>query len=156
MIASTIASAMSSTADSTDSTAVLQPWLASEHTPPWSCFTSGFLVAAPGMFGFPDPSTLHTIAHSFLTTSPSNILVFHSSYPTPIVLTHHAVALLQEVLQRRLACVFGSSKERSRKGSRLVVIDFLAAGQLAAFRNRERMTSLAVQEMPVHVPDVFG
>lgn len=69
----------------------------------------------------------------------------------------HAVCCvyMQEVLQRRLGCVFGSSKERSRKGGRLVVIDFVVAGQLAAFRARERMTSLAVQEMPVHVPDVF-
>lgn len=51
---------------------------------------------------------------------------------------------LQEVLQRRLGCVFGSSKERNRKGTRLVVIDFVVAGQLPAFRNRERMSSLAV------------
>lgn len=62
----------------------------------------------------------------------------------------------QEVLQRRLGCVFGTSKERSKKGSRLVVIDFVVAGQLAAFRSRERMSSLTVQEMPVHVPDVFA
>lgn len=52
--------------------------------------------------------------------------------------------------------MFGASKERSRKGSRLVVIDFVVAGQLAAFRSRERMSGLAVQEMPVHVPDVFA
>jgi len=63
---------------------------------------------------------------------------------------------LQEVLQRRLACVFGSSKERSRRAGRLVTIDFVVAGQVAAFRNRERMSSVAVQEMPVHVPDVFA
>lgn len=63
---------------------------------------------------------------------------------------------LQEVLQRRLGCVFGSSKERNRKGTRLVVIDFVVAGQLSAFRNRERFSSLAVSEMPVHVADVFA
>jgi hypothetical protein len=52
--------------------------------------------------------------------------------------------------------VFGASKERSRKGSRLVVIDFVVAGQLASFRSRERMSGLTVLEMPVHVPDVFA
>ena len=52
--------------------------------------------------------------------------------------------------------MFGSSKERSsRKGRPLVVIDFVVAGQLAAFRSRERMSSMAVQEMPVHVQDVL-
>lgn len=68
----------------------------------------------------------------------------------------YVALLLQEVFQRRLGCVFGSSKERSRRGNKLVVIDFVLAGQLAAFRERERMSGIVVQEMPVHVPDVIA
>jgi hypothetical protein len=61
----------------------------------------------------------------------------------------------KDVLQRRLSCVFGSSKERGRRTGRLVTIDFAVAGELPAFRARERLSSTPVLEMPVHVPDVF-
>lgn len=61
----------------------------------------------------------------------------------------------RDVLQRRLAAVFGSSKERGRRSGRQVVIDFVTAGDVAAFRARERMSSAPVLEMPVHVPDIF-
>jgi hypothetical protein len=36
-----------------------------------------------------------------------------------------------------------------------VVIDFVVAGEVAAFRARERLSSAPVLEMPVHVPDIF-
>jgi hypothetical protein len=49
--------------------------------------------------------------------------------------------------------VFGASKERRRgKG---VVIDFVVAGEVDAFRARERFTSGLIQEMPVRVPDIL-
>lgn len=67
--------------------------------------------------------------------------------------------MLQDVLQRRLTAVFGSSKERARRTgqrSRPVVIDFVVAGELAAFRARERFSNTPVLEMPVHVPDIFA
>jgi hypothetical protein len=38
---------------------------------------------------------------------------------------------------------------------RSVVIDFVAAGELPAFRARERFSTTPVLEMPVHVPDIL-
>ncbi|WIA19248.1 hypothetical protein OEZ85_003885 [Tetradesmus obliquus] len=61
----------------------------------------------------------------------------------------------KDVLSRRIGAVFGSSKERGRRAGRQVVIDFVAAGEVAAFRARERLSSAPVMEMPVHVPDMF-
>eukprot|EP00882_Tetradesmus_deserticola_P012081 GHRQ01012797.1.p1 GENE.GHRQ01012797.1~~GHRQ01012797.1.p1 ORF type:complete len:269 (+),score=97.30 GHRQ01012797.1:742-1548(+) len=61
----------------------------------------------------------------------------------------------KDVLSRRIGAVFGSSKERGRRAGRQVVIDFVAAGEVAAFRARERLSSAPVMEMPVHVPDIF-
>ncbi|KAF8058872.1 hypothetical protein HT031_005440 [Scenedesmus sp. PABB004] len=67
----------------------------------------------------------------------------------------------KDALSRRLAAVFGSSKERGRRGAgggagACVAVDFVAAGEAAAFRARERLGGVAVQEMPVHVPDIFA
>jgi len=64
----------------------------------------------------------------------------------------------QEVFTRRVATMFGGSKERQRRspGQRApVVIDFVVAGELPAFRARERFTTTPVLEMPVHVPDIL-
>jgi translation initiation factor 4A len=61
----------------------------------------------------------------------------------------------KDVLSRRIGAVFGSSKERGRRAGKQVVIDFVAAGEVAAFRARERLSSAPVMEMPVHVPDIF-
>jgi hypothetical protein len=53
--------------------------------------------------------------------------------------------------------VFGGSKDRRRgPGARPpVVIDFVVAGELPAFRARERFSTTPVLEMPVHVPDIL-
>jgi hypothetical protein len=61
----------------------------------------------------------------------------------------------QDVFSRRVASVFGASKERRRSVQRAVVIDFIAAGEMPAFRARERFSTAPVLEMPVHVPDVL-
>ncbi len=53
-----------------------------------------------------------------------------------------------------MTSVFGGSKER-RRGARSVVIDFVVAGELPAFRARERFSTHPIHEMPVHVPDIF-
>jgi hypothetical protein len=62
---------------------------------------------------------------------------------------------LQEVMARRISAVFGGGRER--RGARSTVIDFVVAGEVAAFRAVERFTSPAViHEMPVHVGDLFA
>lgn len=73
----------------------------------------------------------------------------HTRLPLPLA------ALPQEVYQRRVSSIFGASKQR-RRGGRGVVVDFVVAGQLAAFRARERFSSQPIHEMPVHVPDIFA
>lgn len=60
----------------------------------------------------------------------------------------------KESFQRRIATVFGASKER--RGQKYVVINFVVAGEVEKFRNFERVCGVATQEMPVHVPDIFG
>lgn len=60
----------------------------------------------------------------------------------------------QDIFLRRISSMFGGSKER-RRAVKSVVIDFVVAGELPAFRARERYTSAPIHEMPVHVPDIF-
>lgn len=60
----------------------------------------------------------------------------------------------QDVFTRRVSSVFGGSKER-RRVQRSVTIDFIVAGELPAFRTRERFSTTPVLEMPVHVPDIL-
>jgi hypothetical protein len=61
---------------------------------------------------------------------------------------------MQEVMTRRVAAGFGGGRER--RAGRQVVIDFVVAGEVSAFRQVERFTApLVVSEMPVHVADVF-
>jgi hypothetical protein len=59
----------------------------------------------------------------------------------------------RDVLQRRLAAVFGGSRQRGR--GRAILIDLVSAGETAAFRTRERASSAPVSQMPLHAPDVF-
>lgn len=61
----------------------------------------------------------------------------------------------QDVYTRRVACAFGGGKERRSGRQRPIVIDFVVAGQVAQFRAVERFGPGVIQEMPVHVADIF-
>lgn len=54
-----------------------------------------------------------------------------------------------------MSTVFGGGRER--RGARNIAIHFVVAGEAAAFRSVEKMTLPgSIQEMPVHVADIFA
>jgi hypothetical protein len=61
----------------------------------------------------------------------------------------------QDVYVRRILSTFGGAKERRGVRSAQVVIDFVVAGLLGAFRELEGFSLSPVQEMPVQVNDMF-
>lgn len=101
------------------------------------------------------------------------------------LLVQYDVPPTKDVFSRRLAAVFGGGKDRRARqqgggggsggggsgsggggtgggsgGARQqqrapVVIDFVVAGELPAFRARERFSAAPVLEMPVHAPDIL-
>ncbi len=64
-------------------------------------------------------------------------------------------ASLQELYLTRVSTVFGGGRERRRHRSSIVV-DFVAACQAEQYREVERFSLSPIQEMPVHVADLFG
>ncbi|KAI8472627.1 MAG: hypothetical protein J3K34DRAFT_453765 [Monoraphidium minutum] len=70
------------------------------------------------------------------------------------LLIQYDIPTSKDAFTRRVSSVFGGSKER-RRAQRCVVIDFVVAGELPAFRARERFSTAPVLEMPVHVPDIL-
>jgi hypothetical protein len=56
---------------------------------------------------------------------------------------------------RRMSSVFGGAKERRGTKGMYVVIDFVVAGFMDAFRELESFSVVPIQEMPVQVNDMF-
>lgn len=69
------------------------------------------------------------------------------------VLLQYDLPAAKDAQQRRIAAVFGGSRER--RGQKAVVVSFVVAGEVPRFRAFEALCGAPVQEMPVHVPDVW-
>ncbi|GAX83694.1 hypothetical protein CEUSTIGMA_g11119.t1 [Chlamydomonas eustigma] len=112
--------------------------------------------------GMPPLKTVHS-SHS--SPSPTALLLVTTDPPLraapkdflPLgasLLIQYDLAPQKEVYLKRVAAAFGGGKER-RNTKRSTVVDFVAGGEVGAFRESESWFSGTIHEMPVHVADIF-
>lgn len=61
----------------------------------------------------------------------------------------------QETYSRRILTLLGSGKERKTWKGMSIIISFVVAHEIEAFRALEGFVTGPILEMPVHVADVF-
>lgn len=71
------------------------------------------------------------------------------------LLVQFDLARQKEAFQRRVSALCGSGKERRSAAWPSIIIDFVSAGEVAAFRTSETWTAGLVREMPVQVAEIF-
>lgn len=71
----------------------------------------------------------------------------------PSLLVSYDLPTRKETYLRRLSSVLGS---RSSAGGKRIAVNFAAAGQLDDFRQVEQFSEKPIEQMPVHVSDIFA
>ncbi|PSC73642.1 eukaryotic initiation factor 4A [Micractinium conductrix] len=72
---------------------------------------------------------------------------------SPTLLVSYDLPTRKDVYLRRVSHVLGS---RSSAGGRRIAVNFAVAGQLAELRQVEEFSEKPIEEMPVHVSDIFA
>eukprot|EP01025_Chloroclados_australasicus_P057554 TRINITY_DN71818_c0_g1_i1.p3 TRINITY_DN71818_c0_g1~~TRINITY_DN71818_c0_g1_i1.p3 ORF type:complete len:119 (-),score=13.18 TRINITY_DN71818_c0_g1_i1:255-611(-) len=84
-----------------------------------------------------------------------NINKEHLPLNTQLLISYD-IPLKKDIYQKRLNSVFGGSKERTDKTALSIVVFFVVAGEMEAFRALENMSQVSIQEMHVQPADIFN